>query len=635
MSDHTQNTTYKHLGNINSPKDLKKLAPDKLEEVCQDLRNFLIAELSRNPGHFGASLGVVELTVALHYALNTPDDKLIWDVGHQAYCHKILTGRRDNFHTNRKLNGLSGFPRMDESPYDAFGTGHSSTSISAALGMATANRIKGEKNKSVAVIGDGSLTGGMAFEAMNNMHRDDDVLVILNDNNMAIDDNVGSLNQYLLKITKSRKYNKLKSKVWDNLSKMDGPGKTTKSLLKKITSSLKFSILDQSNFFEALNLRYFGPIYGHDVESLVKVLKSLNELPGAKLLHVVTQKGKGYSFAENQQTVYHAPGKFCVETGKLIKKDNPEGAPLFQDVFGKTLLELARKNDKIAGITPAMPSGCSMTFMMEEMPDRTFDVGIAEQHAVTFAAGLATKGILPFCNIYSSFMQRAYDQVIHDVALQKLNVVFCLDRGGLVGNDGATHHGVFDLAYMRSIPNMTIFAPMDVIDLRNMMYTAQKKELGAVSIRYPRGSGCIVDWQKDFEEIEIGKACKLTEGKDLAILTVGKPGLFIKDVQKELENSDISIAHYDFRFVKPLDEEMLHDIFNNFNKIVTVEDGTVVGGFGSAVAEFAMKNNYHSTKIEIMGVPDSFVEHGTQEELYNICGFNAVGISNKVKELCL
>ncbi|MFV0345379.1 MAG: 1-deoxy-D-xylulose-5-phosphate synthase [Bacteroidales bacterium] len=633
MNTQIQNTKYKYINKIDSPDDLKKLEPSQLEDVCKDLRDFLIDELSRNPGHFGASLGVVELTVALHYVLHTPEDKLIWDVGHQAYCHKILTGRRDTFHTNRKLNGLSGFPKMEESPYDAFGVGHASTSISAALGMATANRLKGENNKSIAVIGDGALTGGMAFEAMNNMHRDDDVLIILNDNNMAIDDNVGSLNQYLLKITKSRKYNKLKSKVWENLSKMNGPGRTARSLVQKLSNSMKFSILNQSNFFEALNLRYFGPVYGHDVEYLVKVLSSLNELPGAKLLHVITQKGKGYSFAENEQTIYHAPGKFCVETGELMKKDNGEGAPLFQDVFGKTLLELARKNEKIVGITPAMPTGCSMTFMMEEMPERTFDVGIAEQHAVTFAAGLATKGLIPFCNIYSSFMQRAYDQVIHDVALQKLNVIFCLDRGGLVGSDGATHHGVFDLAYMRSIPNLIIFAPMDVIDLRNMMYTAQNREFGAVSIRYPRGSGCIVDWQKDFEEIEIGKARKLVDGKDVAILTVGKPGLFIADVQKNLEDSNVSLAHYDFRFVKPLDETTLHEVFTNFSKVITVEDGTVIGGFGSAVAEFAVKNNYNSTKIEIMGVPDSFIEHGTQEELYDICGFDANGISNKVKEL--
>lgn len=633
MNTQIQNTKYKYINKIDSPDDLKKLEPSQLEDVCKELRDFLIDELSRNPGHFGASLGVVELTVALHYVLHTPEDKLIWDVGHQAYCHKILTGRRDTFHTNRKLNGLSGFPKMEESPYDAFGVGHASTSISAALGMATANRLKGENNKSIAVIGDGALTGGMAFEAMNNMHRDDDVLIILNDNNMAIDDNVGSLNQYLLKITKSRKYNKLKSKVWENLSKMNGPGRTARSLVQKLSNSMKFSILNQSNFFEALNLRYFGPVYGHDVEYLVKVLSSLNELPGAKLLHVITQKGKGYSFAENEQTIYHAPGKFCVETGELMKKDNGEGAPLFQDVFGKTLLELARKNEKIVGITPAMPTGCSMTFMMEEMPERTFDVGIAEQHAVTFAAGLATKGLIPFCNIYSSFMQRAYDQVIHDVALQKLNVIFCLDRGGLVGSDGATHHGVFDLAYMRSIPNLIIFAPMDVIDLRNMMYTAQNREFGAVSIRYPRGSGCIVDWQKDFEEIEIGKARKLVDGKDVAILTVGKPGLFIADVQKNLEDSNVSLAHYDFRFVKPLDETTLHEVFTNFSKVITVEDGTVIGGFGSAVAEFAVKNNYNSTKIEIMGVPDSFIEHGTQEELYDICGFDANGISNKVKEL--
>ncbi|MFV0506235.1 MAG: 1-deoxy-D-xylulose-5-phosphate synthase [Bacteroidales bacterium] len=624
---------YKLIKNINSPEDLKKLDVSQLEEVCGELRDFLIDELSRNPGHFGASLGVVELTVALHYVLNTPDDKLIWDVGHQAYCHKILTGRREQFHTNRKLHGLSGFPNMEESPYDAFGVGHASTSISAALGMATANRLKGESNKSVAVIGDGALTGGMAFEAMNNMHRDDDVLVILNDNNMAIDDNVGSLNQYLLKITKSRKYNRLKSKVWNGLSQMNGPGRTTRVFAQKLSNVIKNSILHQSNFFEALNLRYFGPVYGHDVEHLVKVLSSLNELHGAKLLHVITQKGKGYSFAENQQTVYHAPGKFCVETGRLMNSDNSKGAPLFQEVFGKTLLELARHNDKIVGITPAMPTGCSMTFMMEEMPDRTFDVGIAEPHAVTFAAGMATKGFLPFCNIYSSFMQRAYDQVIHDVALQKLNVVFCLDRGGLVGSDGATHHGVFDLAYMRSIPNMIVFAPMDEADLRNMMYTAQKKELGAISIRYPRGAGHTVDWQKDFEEIEIGRARKLSDGKDIAILTVGKPGLFVKEVQKELENNGIYIAHYDFRFVKPIDTIALNEVFKNFENVITVEDGTIMGGFGSAVAEFAMKNNYHSTKLEIMGVPDKFIEHGTQEELYNMCGFDAIAISNKVKDL--
>lgn len=623
------------LPKIDSPADLRKLENKELPELCNELRNYIIDIVSSNPGHFGASLGVIELTVALHYIYNTPYDQLIWDVGHQAYGHKILTGRRDVFRMNRKYKGISGFPKRDESEYDSFGVGHASTSISAALGMAVASKLKGENDrKIVAIIGDGAMTGGMAFEGMNNAGvQNSDLLVILNDNNMAIDPNVGVFSQYLLKISKSQTYNRFKNDVWEGLGKLDGFGTRTRRILQKNQHALKNLLLKQNNLFEAFNFRYFGPIDGHDVINLTKVLSDLKKIPGPKLLHVITQKGKGFKEAELNQTKFHAPGRFDKATGEIYSCDcEVDKAAKFQNVFGETIVELAEQNDKIVGITPAMPSGCSLNTMMAKMPHRTFDVGIAEQHAVTFSAGLAAQGLIPFCNIYSTFMQRAYDQVIHDVAIQKLHVVFCLDRGGLVGEDGATHQGVFDLAYMRNIPNLTVSAPMDEVELRNLMYTAQIEGSGPFSIRYPRGCGVYSNWRQPFERIEIGKGRILSEGTDIAILTVGKPGIFAQRAVKKLKKEEISAAHYDMRFVKPIDEEILHHVFCNFDKVVTVEDGVIQGGFGSAVAEFMMANGYKGT-IKMLGVPDSFVEQGTPEELYKECGFDMQGIYHAVKAI--
>jgi 1-deoxy-D-xylulose-5-phosphate synthase len=626
----------KLLESINNPDDLKKIPVDQLQDVCQELRDYIIDVVSTNPGHFGASLGVVELTVALHYVYNTPYDQLVWDVGHQAYGHKILTGRRNQFDTNRKYKGLSGFPKRTESEYDAFGVGHSSTSISAALGMAIASRIKGEEErKVVAVIGDGAMTGGMAFEALNNAGGENaDILVILNDNNMAIDPSVGGLNKYLLNISKSDTYNRMKHDVWEGLGKLDGFGKKARRFIQKNQHALKNMILKENNLFEAFNFRYFGPIDGHDVRYLTSALNDLKDIPGPKLLHVITQKGKGFKQAEQDQTKWHAPGIFDKETGEIYKCDcKVDQAPKFQNVFGDTLVELAEKNDKIVGITPAMPTGCSMNKMIEQMPGRAFDVGIAEQHAVTFSAGLAAQGMVPFCNIYSTFMQRAYDQVIHDVAIQKLPVIFCLDRGGLVGEDGPTHHGVFDMAYMRSVPNMIVSAPMDEIELRNLMYTAQLGEINQpFSIRYPRGCGIITDWKKEFEKIEIGKGRKLNDGSDVALLSIGKTGIFAQLAVKSLAKNDISAAHYDMRFVKPLDTEMLTEVMQNFDQIVTIEDGSIQGGFGSAILEFMAENGF-TNKIKILGIPDKFIEHGTPEELYRECGIDAQGIVNTVKQL--
>lgn len=624
------------LEKINSPEDLKKLQKKELPEVCDELRKFIIDVVSVNPGHFGASLGVVELTVALHYVYNTPYDLLIWDVGHQAYGHKILTGRRDVFNTNRKYKGISGFPKREESEYDAFGVGHASTSISAALGMAIASKLKNENNrKIVAVIGDGAMTGGMAFEALNNVRESyPDLLVILNDNNMAIDPNVGGINQYLLNISKSQAYNRFKKDLWDGLGKLDGFGRKARKFLQKNQHALKNMLYKENNLFEAFDFRYFGPVDGHDVVYLTEVLEDLKKIPGPKLLHVITKKGKGFKQAELNQTKFHAPGIFDKDTGEIYSCDCPiQKAPKFQNVFGETLVELAEQNEKIVGITPAMPTGCSMNLMMEKMPNRAFDVGIAEQHAVTFSAGLAAQGMVPFCNIYSTFMQRAYDQIIHDVALQKLHVVFCLDRGGIVGEDGPTHHGVFDIAYMRLIPNMIVSAPMDEIELRNLMYTAQLPEINQpISIRYPRGCGIKPDWKKPFEKIEIGKGRKLTDGKDVALLSIGKSGIFAARAVKSLENNGISAAHYDMRFVKPLDNELLTEVFKTFDTIVTVEDGTIKGGFGSAVLEFMVENNY-SARLKMLGVPDKFIEHGTVDELYRECGIDTRGIVETVTNL--
>jgi len=623
------------LREINSPEDLKKLKEEDLIQVSKELRQYIIDVVSANPGHFGASLGVVELTVALHYVYNTPYDKIVWDVGHQAYGHKILTGRRDLFHTNRKYKGISGFPSPTESKYDAFGVGHSSTSISAALGMAVAASLKNEPNQHVvAVIGDGSMTAGLAFEGLNNAGiQNSNLLVILNDNQMAIDQNVGALSEYLIDITTSKTYNKVKKEVWDTLGKLKKFGPNTQSFIQKIENGIKSIILKQSNLFEAMNFRYFGPVDGHDVIHLSKVLSDLKEIEGPKLLHVITRKGKGFRKAELNQTAYHAPGLFDRITGEFIEKEkNQPEPPRFQDVFGETIIELARQNSKIVGITPAMPTGCSLNKMMEEMPDRAFDVGIAEQHAVTYSAGLAIQGLVPFCNIYSSFMQRAFDQVIHDVALQKLNVVFCLDRGGLVGTDGATHHGAFDLAFMRCIPNLTVAAPMDEVELRNMMYTAQLENMGAFSIRYPRGNGITIDWKQPFTKLEVGKGRIVAQGTDIAILTIGTAGILAQNAIQRMKTENISVAHYDLRFVKPIDEEMLHHVFTHFDKIITVEDGTIAGGFGSAVIEFMVENGY-SAKVKRLGIPDKFIEHGTQQDLYRECGFDAESIAQTVKQM--
>jgi 1-deoxy-D-xylulose-5-phosphate synthase len=623
------------LSKINSPDDLKKLDKSQLQQVCNELRQFIIDCVSVHGGHFGASLGVVELTVALHYVLNTPDDQLVWDVGHQAYGHKILTGRRDNFYTNRKYGGLSGFPKRSESEYDTFGVGHSSTSISAALGMAIASKLKGETQRQhVAVIGDGAMTAGLSFEALNHAGvSNTNLIVILNDNNMSIDPNVGALKEYLADITTSHRYNKFRDDIWKLMGKLPYPD-FQHNMASKVEAALKGMILKSSNMFESLGLRYFGPIDGHNVTKLVEILKDLKDIPGPKLLHIKTVKGKGYDLAEKDQTLWHAPGTFDKITGKINKKVTPiPEPPKYQDVFGHTIIELAEKNPLIMGITPAMPSGSSLKFMMDVMPDRAIDVGIAEQHAVTLSAGLATRGMKVFCNIYSTFMQRAYDMVIHDVAIQKLPVIFCLDRGGLVGEDGPTHHGAYDIAYMRCIPNMVVSAPMNEAELRNLMYTAQLPETDVpFSIRYPRGQGVMPEWRTPFEKIIIGKGRKISDGEEVAILSIGHAGNFVVAARKELATEDIRPAHYDMRFAKPLDEEILHEVAAKFNKIVTIEDGTIKGGFGSAVLEFMAANNY-APEVKIMGIPDRIVEHGKPDELYRECGFDAKGIAAAVREM--
>ncbi|MDR2937671.1 MAG: 1-deoxy-D-xylulose-5-phosphate synthase [Prevotellaceae bacterium] len=618
---------YSLLENIEYPADLKRLLPQQLAELCREVRDFIIDEVSENPGHFGASLGVVELTVALHYVFNTPYDRLVWDVGHQAYAHKILTGRRKFFSKNRKYHGISGFPRMSESEYDAFGAGHASTSISAALGLAVAAKMKGENRQTIAVIGDGSMTGGLAFEGLNNAGMEKpNMLVILNDNDMAIDPNVGAMHNYLANITLSKVYNRMKDELWG----MTERAKAIRLFLQKTLIALKAPLLRKGNLFESLGFRYFGPIDGHDVEKLVKTLETLKNIPGPKLLHILTKKGKGYKPAEDNQTLWHAPGTFDRNTGVRHSHHSNGQPPLYQQVFGETIVELAEKNDSIVGITPAMPSGCSLNIMMEKMPDRVFDVGIAEQHAVTFSAGLAAEGKIPFCNIYSSFMQRGYDGIIHDVALQNLHVVFCLDRGGLVGEDGATHHGVYDIAYLRCVPNLVVAAPMNEVELRNMLYTAQLPQQRAFSIRYPRGSGLTPDWKKPFEEITVGKSRQLTNGSQVAVLTLGHVGNFAEQAVQKLAHEGISCAHYDMRFAKPIDEEALHEVGKMFTQVVTVEDGAVLGGMGSAVAEFFTTHGY-KTQVTRLGVPDRFVEHGTMAELQAECGFDAEGIYKAVK----
>jgi len=625
------------LDQIEIPADLRsKIKEQELEEFCAQLREYIVDVVSTKGGHFGASLGVVELTVALHYVFNTPYDQLVWDVGHQAYGHKILTGRRKIFDTNRVYEGISGFPKRSESEYDTFGVGHSSTSISGALGMAVASRLKGEFDRQhIAIIGDGSMTAGLAFEGLNHGGVEDtNLLVVLNDNCMSIDPNVGALKDYLTDITTSHTYNKVKDEVWQLLGKISKFGPNAQAIAQKVEQAVKSSLLKQSNMFESLNFRYFGPVDGHDVNHLVKVMEDLKDIPGPKILHALTVKGKGYEYSEKgSPTTWHAPGLFNKETGEIIKvvPKSPQ-PPKYQDVFGHTIVELAEKNDKIVGITPAMPSGSSLKIMMEAMPDRAFDVGIAEQHAVTFSAGLATQGMLPFCNIYSSFMQRAYDQVVHDVALQNLSVVFCLDRAGFAGADGPTHHGSYDLAYFRAIPNMIVSAPMNESELRNLMYTAQKKEHGPFSIRYPRGQGVMTDWKTPFKEIKIGTGRRVRNGSDLAILTIGHPGNFAVSAAEKLEKEGLDVAVYDMRFVKPLDEILLHEVFSKFDKVITVEDGCLMGGLGSAILEFMADHGYNA-KVKRLGIEDKFFEHGTQNQLFTEAGFNVDDIAATAEEM--
>jgi 1-deoxy-D-xylulose-5-phosphate synthase len=624
------------LKEINSPDDLKKLGKEQLHQVCDELRQYIIDVVSVHGGHFGASLGVVELSVALHYVFNTPYDQLVWDVGHQAYGHKILTGRKNEFPTNRKYGGLSGFPKRSESEYDSFGVGHSSTSISAALGMALAAKVKGEHDKQcVAIIGDGAMTAGMAFEAMNHAGVSDaNALIILNDNCMSIDPNVGALREYLTDITTSQTYNKIKDDIWNVLGKLPVGKSFTREMASKLEHSVKGFINQSSNLFEAMKLRYFGPIDGHNITKLVDTLEDLKNIPGPKLLHIITVKGKGYALAELDQTKWHAPGLFDKVTGEIYKKkfETPQ-PPKYQDVFGHTIIELAEKNPTIMGITPAMPSGSSLKFMMDKMPDRAIDVGICEQHAVTLSAGLATQGMRVFCNIYSSFMQRSYDMVIHDVAIQKLPVVFCLDRAGLVGEDGPTHHGAYDIPFMRCIPNMIVSAPMNEAELRDLMYTSQLDTLQyPMVIRYPRGEGVMPEWRTEMKEIEIGKGRKLKDGDVIAVLSFGHPGNFAAAAIRNLKTYGINAGHYDMRFVKPLDKALLHEVFSKYSKIITVEDGTIVGGFGSAILEFMAQHGYQA-ELRMLGIPDRLVEHGSLKELHRECGYDALGIEETAKEM--
>lgn len=630
-----EQVSYELLNKIDSPDDLRKLSAEALPEVCNELREKIIDELSRNPGHFGSSLGVVELTVALHYIFHTPYDRIVWDVGHQAYGHKILTGRRDLFYTNRKFGGIAPFPSPAESEYDTFTCGHASNSISAALGMAVAAAQKGEPERHVvAVIGDGSMSGGLAFEGLNNASSTpNNLLIILNDNNMAIDRSVGGMKQYLLNLHTSEGYNKFRNALSRKLYRWGVLNDERRKSLIRFNNSLKSMLMQQQNVFEGMNIRYFGPVDGHDVLALTKVLKEIKDMKGPKLMHVHTCKGKGYKPAEKAATVWHAPGIFDKETGERIIADTTGMPPLFQDVFGKTLLELAKKNDKIVGVTPAMPSGCSMNILMREMPRRAFDVGIAEGHAVTFSGGMAKDGLLPFCNIYSTFMQRAYDNVIHDVAIQNLNVVLCLDRAGLVGEDGATHHGMFDMAYLRPIPNLTIAAPYDEHELRRLMFTAQLPDKGPFAIRYPRGRGYLTDWCCPLEEVEVGKGRKLKDGTDLAVITIGTIGHEAAAAIARAEaEKGCSLAHYDLRFLKPLDEAMLHEVGAHFQHVLTIEDGVLMGGMGSAVLEFMADNGY-KPNVKRLGIADAFVQHGSVKELRALCGIDENAIYQVITQI--
>lgn len=631
----TQQIAYTYLPQINLPADLRKLAVSELPQVCAELRQNIIEELSVNPGHFASSLGAVELTVALHYVFNTPYDRIVWDVGHQAYGHKILTGRRDRFSTNRKFKGIAPFPSPYESEYDTFSCGHASNSISAALGMSLAAVRHGETDRHVvAVIGDGAMSGGLAFEGLNNASdTPNNMLIILNDNNMSIDQSVGGMKQYLLNLNTKNKYNSLRSKISRKLSAWGLLDDHRRRSILRFNNSVKSLISNQRNIFEGLDIRYFGPANGHDVVELVRILQEIKDMKGPRLLHLHSIKGKGYAPAEEEATVWHAPGKFDVESGERIVASKPGQPPLFQEVFGHTLLELARLNDKIVGVTPAMPTGCSMNIMMHEMGDRAFDVGIAEGHAVTFSGGMAKEGLQPFCNIYSAFAQRAYDNLIHDVALLKLPVVLCLDRAGLVGQDGPTHHGVFDIAALRPIPNLTIASPYDELELRRLMYTAQLPDMGTFVIRYPRGTGRRPDWHCPFEEVPIGKGRLLKAGKDLAIVSFGPIGNIAADAIREFEeNSGRTVAHYDLRFVKPLDEEMLAEIGQHFNKIITIEDATRQGGAGSAILEWMADHGY-TPHIVRLGVPDDFIEHGSVEELQQLVGLDKAGILKAIDSI--
>ena len=633
---------YKYLTKIDYPVDLRKLKVEELPAVCDELRRDIIEELAMNPGHLASSLGVVELTVALHYVFNTPYDRIVWDVGHQAYGHKILTGRRDQFCTNRKLNGLKPFPHPDESEYDTFCCGHASNSISAALGMAVVAKMKGENRKVVAVIGDGAMSGGLAFEGINNTaSTPNDMLIVLNDNNMSIDRSVGGMRKYLLQLTTNTTYNNIRYKLSQKLFGWGVLNEKRRRELIRFNNSLKSVLSRQKNIFEGMDIRYFGPAEGNDVVELVRILQVVKEMKGPKLLYIHTTKGYGYAPAEEDATIWHAPGKFDPDTGERIKSDDgTPRPPKFQEVFGKTLLELAQKNEKIVGVTPAMPTGCSMNIMMNAMPKRVFDVGIAEGHAVTFSGGMAKDGLLPFCNIYSSFMQRAYDNIIHDAATMRLNMVLCLDRAGLVGEDGSTHHGAFDLAFLRPIPNLTIASPYNEMELRRLMYTAQLPDKGVFVIRYPRGRGNTVDWQCKLEEVPVGKGRKLKDGQDLAVLSIGPIGveaekaIAIAELKSLNESPDapLNIAHYDMRFLKPIDEEILHEVGKKFKKVVTVEDGVISGGLGSAVLEFFADNGYE-VEVKRVGIPDKFVMHGTVPELRQICGMDAQSIAETLSTL--
>ncbi len=608
-------TKYPILGKIDSPADLRALPEDKLPDVCRELRNFIIESCSTNPGHFASSLGSVELTVALHYVFDTPSDKLVWDVGHQAYGHKILTGRRDIFHTNRKLGGVKPFPSPDESEYDAFMAGHASNSISAALGLAVSATLQNKADEHVvAIIGDGSMSGGLAFEGLNNMSNcENNLLVILNDNNMSIDKSVGGLSQLLITMHSSRFYNKVRNKIARGLTSIGLLNKRRAGVITRFNNGLKAMLFRRHNIFDVMAARYFGPIDGHDVRELVRMLRMVKDMKGPKMLHINTVKGKGFEPAEKTPTVWHQPGIFDIETGERIVKDSAN--PRFQDVFGETLVELARANDKVVGITPAMPTGCSMNLLMNEMPQRFFDVGIAEGHAVTFSAGLAKGGLVPFCNIYSSFMQRAYDNLIHDAALQRVNMILCLDRAGIVGEDGPTHHGAFDLAYLRPIPNITISSPYDERELRRLMYTAQQPDMGTFVIRYPRGKGSLADWRCPLESVPVGKGRLMQEGSDVALLTLGPIGKLAESAIAAAGEQGVSVAHYDMRYLKPIDTDILHTVGEKFKYVITLEDGVVKGGLGSAVAEYMAQNGY-TPHITTIGIPDVFVEHGTTPELY-------------------